>query len=234
MVVTADRLFGTIGGGNLEHQATEEARELLTTPQATPSRRDYALTPKLFQCCGGAVSLILEPFFPVNKVLYLFGAGHVGRSLVQVLDGLPIKIKWIDEREHEFPALVPANCEKVVTATPAEQLKAAPEGCYILVMTHLHPQDYKIVRAAFKQDQFAYLGLIGSKTKRSRFEKHLQEAGVPKNSLQRLTCPIGIEGITGKHPREIAVAVAAQLLQIGMTRADLPEQLYSKQYSSDQ
>jgi len=88
-------------------------------------------------------------------------------------------------------------------------------------MTHLHPRDFQIVQAAFTHTQFAYLGLIGSKTKRSRFEKYLQEAGVAKTELQRLTCPIGIEGITGKHPREIAIAVAAQLLQQGITGANV-------------
>jgi len=221
MVVTADQSFSTVGGGNLEHEAIQQARELLATSQTAPSRREYTLSPKLYQCCGGTVSLILEPFLPVQTVLYLFGAGHVGRAIVQVLTGLPIKIKWIDERASEFPAQIPSHCEKIVTASPTTVLKTAPAGCYILVMTHLHPRDFQIVQAAFTHNQFAYLGLIGSKTKRSRFEKYLQEAGVPKTELQRLICPIGIEGITGKHPREIAIAVAAQLLQQGITGANV-------------
>lgn len=219
MVVTEDTLYHTIGGGNLEHEATEEARKLLAETASGPSRRDYALGPKLAQCCGGAVSIMMEPFWPVNTVLYLFGAGHVGKEIVNVLAGLPLKIKWVDERAHEFPDAIPSNCEKIVTDTPRDVLNDAPAGAYILVMTHLHPLDFKIVRRAFEKNNFAYLGLIGSKTKRKRFESMLVEDGVAKPALKRLTCPIGVAGITGKHPREIAVAVAAELLQLGVTRA---------------
>lgn len=220
MVVTKDTLYHTIGGGNLEHEATEEARKLLAETATGPSRRDYSLGPKLAQCCGGAVSIMMEPFWPVNTTLYLFGAGHVGREIVDVLAGLPIKIKWVDERENEFPATLPANCEKIVPdASPRDVLNDAAAGAYILVMTHLHPLDFKIVRKAFEKGDFAYLGLIGSKTKRKRFESMLVEDGVAKAELERLACPIGIDGITGKHPREIAVAVAAELLQLGITRA---------------
>ena len=215
MVVTEKEQFGTIGGGNLEFQAIEEARKLLGAA-SRPAVKDYPLGPKLAQCCGGAVTVFLEPFVPTGKTLYLFGAGHVGKEVVKVLDGLPLRVKWVDERGPEFPQAAPKNCEKILTAAPVAELRAADENSYIAVMTHSHDLDFDLVRAAYK-GKFAYLGLIGSKTKRARFEKRLMAEGVAKEQLARLNCPIGIGG-TGKHPREIAISVAAELLTLGICK----------------
>lgn len=216
MVVTEGEQFGTIGGGNLEFQAIAEARALLQSAASAPAQKDYPLGPSLAQCCGGAVSVLLEPFFPIGKTVFLFGAGHVGREIVQVLSTLPVHIRWIDPRAQEFPASIPAVAEKIVTSSPAAEIRHATAADSILILTHSHDLDYELVQAAFAHGQFAYLGLIGSDTKRTRFLKRLKADGVEDTS--RLTCPIGIAGITGKHPREIAVAVAAELLQNGLTR----------------
>lgn len=216
MVVSEAEQFGTIGGGNLEYQAIAEARKLLASATAAPAQKDYPLGPSLAQCCGGAVSVLLEPFLPVGKTVFLFGAGHVGREIVQTLSGLPVHIRWIDPREGEFPATAPAHAEKIVTSTPTAEIRHTTDADHILILTHSHDLDYELVREAFHHGKFAYLGLIGSDTKRARFLKRLKVDGVTDTS--RLTCPIGIAGITGKHPREIAVAVAAELLQNGLTR----------------
>lgn len=216
MIATATEQFGTIGGGNLEFQAVEEARKLLAA-QAGPEVKDYPLGPRLAQCCGGAVTVFLEPFVPSGRMLYLFGAGHVGKEVVKVLEGLPLKVKWIDERANEFPSALPRNCEKVLTSAPAAELRAVDERSYIAVMTHSHDLDYELVHAALRQGRFAYLGLIGSLTKRAKFEKRLRAEGVAQENIQRLHCPIGIGG-TGKHPREIAISVAAELLTLGICK----------------
>lgn len=220
MVVTADQQFCTIGGGNLEFQAIEEARTLLQDLTTAANKiKDYPLGPALAQCCGGSVSVLLEPFLPNNKELLLFGAGHVGKEVVKVLAGLPVGIKWIDERDDEFPDAMPKNCEKIITATPASELQTISDNSFIIIMTHSHDLDYDLVKTAFKKGHFAYLGLIGSDTKRTRFEKKLVADGIKQKDLERLICPIGINGITGKHPREIALSAAAELLQLGLTRA---------------
>jgi xanthine dehydrogenase accessory factor len=224
MIATADGQYGTIGGGNLEFQAVEAARDLLKTASGA-ALQNYPLGPKLAQCCGGTVTVFLEPFVPNNKTLYLFGAGHVGRAVAGVLEGLPVKVKWIDERAAEFPAALPSNCEKVLTSAPAAELRGIDENAYVVVMTHSHDLDYDLVRGAFKQGRFAYLGLIGSSTKRVKFEKRLMADGVTREDLSRLVCPVGIDGITGKHPREIAIAVAAELLALGLTRAASAEDM---------
>ena len=219
MVVTGNGQFGTIGGGNLEFQAIGEARKLLEAANGSKKLKDYPLGPALAQCCGGAVTVLLEPVFPPGKMLLLFGAGHVGREVVRVLEGLPAKIKWVDERVDEFPAGIPGGCEKVHTSAPVDEIRNMPAGAFIIVMTHSHDLDYDIVRAAMKRGDFAYLGLIGSDTKRARFEKKLLADGIKKDALKRLTCPIGIPAVAGKHPREIAVAVAAEILGLGLTRS---------------
>jgi xanthine dehydrogenase accessory factor len=219
MVVTGDKQFGTIGGGNLEFQAIGEARKLLDAANSNTTMKDYPLGPALAQCCGGAVTVLLEPVFPPGKTLLLFGAGHVGKEVVRVLEGLPAKIKWVDERADEFPAGMPAGCEKIHTSAPVDEIKTMPSDAFIIVMTHSHDLDYDIVKAAMKRGDFAYLGLIGSDTKRTRFEKKLLADGIKKDALTRLTCPIGIPAVTGKHPREIAVAVAAEILGLGLTRS---------------
>jgi xanthine dehydrogenase accessory factor len=221
MIATSSEQFGTIGGGNLEFEAIAAARELLASA-GKPTVKDYPLGPKLAQCCGGAVSVFLEPFLPVGKTLYLFGAGHVGKEVVKVLDGLPLKVKWVDERAGEFPTILPKNCEKIVTSAPVAELRAADENSYIAIMTHNHDLDFDLVRAAYK-GKFAYLGLIGSNTKRARFDKRLVADGVEKEKLARLHCPIGL-GDTGKHPREIAISIAAEFLTLGICRGAEQEQ----------
>src|SRR3990172_1837492 len=131
MVVTSDRQFGTIGGGNLEFQAVAEARKLLADAAVEAATKSYPLGPALAQCCGGAGTGFLEPFIPPGQTLLFFGAGHVGREVVKVLDGLPVKLRWVDERAHEFPEEVPKNCEKIVTARPLAKLQDISAATYI-------------------------------------------------------------------------------------------------------
>jgi len=223
MVVAAEAQYGTVGGGNLEFEAVAEARKLLAAAVPTAAVKDYPLGPKLAQCCGGAVSVLLESFIPTGKKLYLFGAGHVGREVVAVLSALPIDIIWIDSRAEEFPTVLPPGCTRKLTTAPLEQAAEIDEDAFVLVMTHNHDLDYDIVRSVMQRGHYAYLGLIGSATKRARFEKRLAVDGIASADLSRLVCPIGIGGVTGKHPREIAIAVAAQLLAAGLTRAGAGE-----------
>ncbi len=236
MVVTADEQFGTIGGGNLEADAVAQARQRLTEALGTGPRPNdvppdpvhqasldnrlvrYALGPSLAQCCGGVVTVLLEPFLPPRQRLLLFGAGHVGRAVVEVMAGLGIALRWIDPRAEQFPDRLPDGVEAVHTRAPEAELRTSDADTYILVISHSHDLDYRLVETALQHSRFAYLGLIGSASKRTRFEKRLRSVGIAPDTLTRLTCPIGIPGIPGKHPREIAIAVAAQLLAEGLTR----------------
>ncbi|MYZ49759.1 xanthine dehydrogenase accessory protein XdhC [Propylenella binzhouense] len=271
MLVTDDRLFGTIGGGELEHRALRRARELLPTGAACVER--WPLGPELAQCCGGSVTLAFEPFAPADfawakklavaandpvplvrtiaigagsrfvrawrsacapvadfevaeaagrltiaermnparATLFLFGAGHVGSAVVRALAPLGLDITWIDGRTGQAGA-VPAEVRLWELAMPELAVEEAPPGAWYLVMTHSHGLDEAVCEAVLKRGDFAYLGLIGSATKRARFLARLQAAGVPDARLARLTCPIGLPAIAGKDPAVIAAAVAADLL----------------------
>jgi len=143
----------------------------------------------------------------------VFGNGHVGRALVQVLGAIPCSVTWVDERGQDFPAIAPANVTMVATDVPEAEVRAAAPASMFLVMTHSHALDFDLVGAVLAQDDFRYAGMIGSKSKRAQLERRLTARGVAPETIARVTCPIGISGIGGRTPGVIAVAVAAQLIQ---------------------
>lgn len=157
-------------------------------------------------------ALLYEPIGRSPLQLAVFGAGHVGRALVDVLSSLPCQIVWIDSRASEFPDHVPANVQVEITDQPEAEVEGLPSDSHVVIMTHSHALDQAICERVLCRDDLAWCGLIGSITKRRQFEKRLSTRGLSEVALARLICPIGIEGITGKHPAEIAIAVAAQVL----------------------
>ena len=224
MLVSADSVAGTIGGGHLEWKAIAQARRQLLDQQTDAIHQHYPLGPALGQCCGGALTLRTGPLtaaslpdWPAATPLFtlqLYGAGHVGRAIVQLLATLPCQVQWIDEREAEFPDTPSApHIERRCVEPVQAEVGCAPPGAFYLVLTHSHALDLAITEAILRRADFAYLGLIGSATKRARFVHRLEERGVLAAALARLTCPIGVPGIPGKQPELIAMAVVAQLLQ---------------------
>ncbi|MGE0332716.1 MAG: xanthine dehydrogenase accessory protein XdhC [Ramlibacter sp.] len=227
MAVLAAEVINTIGGGNLEFQAIDEARQMLGGA-GTVTRR-YPLGPSLGQCCGGVVQLRFEPVAPADAPalaqrlqarftpVALFGGGHVGKALVQVLGTLPLSVTWVDSRDQIFPADVPFN----VTCEHSDPVQAAvadlPSGAHVLIMSFSHAEDLDVVAACLRRlrerNDLPCIGLIGSKSKWAAFRHRLEERGFSAAELARITSPIGLPGITGKQPEVIAVSVAAQLLQ---------------------
>ncbi|WP_129561300.1 xanthine dehydrogenase accessory protein XdhC [Paraburkholderia dokdonensis] len=149
---------------------------------------------------------------PMHVVL--FGAGHVGHALVTLLGMLPCVVQWVDERDELFPDEVPANVQIEATDTPAAIVDEAPPGAYFIVMTHNHALDFDLSLRIMERGDFSWFGLIGSKTKRVKFERRLIDRGVAAERMSEMTCPIGVPGIVDKAPSSIAVAVAAQLMQM--------------------
>jgi xanthine dehydrogenase accessory factor len=149
----------------------------------------------------------------VRTPVLLFGAGHVGRALVLSLAPLPFALRWLDDRDDAFPAHLPPNAKAVRMWDPEAEIAEAKPDSIILVMTHDHPLDMAITAAALRRD-FPYVGLIGSATKRARFEKRFRELGLPEETIRSLVCPIGLPGIEDKDPAVIAASVTAQLLQV--------------------
>ncbi len=146
--------------------------------------------------------------------LWLFGAGHVGKALVDSTKHLPFSITWIDSRKEVFPRSLPSNTRTLSSRSPAMMVASAPAAAAFLVMTHDHQQDYDICKQVLLRNDYTYLGLIGSATKRTRFEKRWHSQGLSQRMTQNLTCPIGLPNITGETPGEIAIATLAQLLTL--------------------
>ena len=173
-----------------------------------------AVSGTFVDAAGQDVTLLLEPFCAPDFNLMLFGAGHVGRALVGTLAESPCQITWVDSRLNGFPEDIPSNVTCVTTGSPEYEVDEAPAGTYFLVMTHSHPLDQAICEKILNRDDFRYCGLIGSRSKRKKFEKRFRAKGISAQVCRKLSCPIGITGISGKHPKEIAIAVAAELLQL--------------------
>lgn len=228
MLVAADGSYGTIGGGHLEFQCMTLARQRLN--QQSDWReltQRFPLGVRLGQCCGGLVVVSLqyiesadaEVFADVGSApvfnLVLFGAGHVGQAVVKALADIDCAVTWVDSREEQFPAEIPSNTQRVISDYSEDEVDSAPTDSCFLVMTHSHQLDYQLCEQILKRDDFRYCGLIGSLTKRRKFEQRMRAKGIAEERLRRLTCPIGISGISGKEPAVIAVAVVAQLLLVG-------------------
>ncbi len=214
MVVAAAGLAGTIGGGALEGRAIDMARQMLAQGSAEPRLEKLALGPDLDQLCGGALTLLFEPLLAPALRLALFGAGHVGRALVRVLDGTDVGVLWIDERAAALAPPLPGRAVARISADPAAEVATLAPGTHVRVMTHGHDRDYEIVAAALARSDLGSIGVIGSKSKWGGIRARLLESGVPEERVASVLCPIGLPGIAGKRPAEIALSVAAQLLQM--------------------
>jgi len=145
--------------------------------------------------------------------LWLYGAGHVGQALIRAISDLPFAVTWIDSRAELLPAGLPDNIRALHAHEPVETASAAPANARYLVMTHDHAVDYALCRAILSRGEFAWLGLIGSRSKGAKFRSRLARDGVAPEMIARMVCPIGVGGVESKSPAAIAIAVAAQLLQ---------------------
>jgi xanthine dehydrogenase accessory factor len=230
MAVWADGLTATIGGGQLEFQATKEARDLLAGARVPfDGIQRYPLGPSLGQCCGGVMFLSYQRITAADapalqrelvarlEPVALFGGGHVGAALARLLAALPFAVRWIDSRDGVFPDALPAQIDTEHSDPVQDAVAALAPGSRVLIMSFSHAEDLDIVIACLKRlrerNDLPYVGLIGSKTKWATFSHRLEARGFTADELARITCPIGVPGITGKEPEVIAVAVAAQLLQ---------------------
>jgi xanthine dehydrogenase accessory protein XdhC len=226
MLVATKWIVGTIGGGRLEHNAIAAARRLIAAGLSFEDMR-VPLGPAIGQCCGGRVTLrlqraderTLEQVAHLERAerdrlpaVYLFGAGHVGKAIAQALAPLPVRLIWVDSRADEFPASLPEGVVRLVSADPVARLRAAEAGAGFLILTHDHALDFDLAEAALRRGDALYSGLIGSETKRVKFERLYVARGGNPGDLTRLVCPIGAGLTRDKRPPVIAAMVAAELL----------------------
>jgi xanthine dehydrogenase accessory factor len=234
MVVSETAAWDTVGGGNLEATVVERARVLLAAGAADPETMTFSLNEHAAvehgrQCCGGVVSVLLEPQ-GARPAVAVFGVGHVGHELARVLSRLPLHLHLVDSRAGQ---LEPARLADVTdgaaqvrlhhSPVPENVLAGLPAGAHVLIMSHDHAEDFVLCDAALRRDDLGTVGLIGSSAKWSRFRARLREEGHSDAALERITCPIGLPGIPGKAPAVIAISVAADLLgRFGAPAAPAP------------
>jgi xanthine dehydrogenase accessory factor len=228
MVVAADGIWGTVGGGNLEQTAVDRARELIATGATRPETLDSALNAHAHnahgrQCCGGTVRLLLEPL-PARPTVAIFGVGHVGYELGRILSRLELRLHLVDSRAQMLDPLRLADITSGVADVTVHRellgevvLERLPRGAQVLIMTHDHAEDFALCDAALRLSDtsgewWGSVGLIGSRAKWGRFRRMLLEAGHEVATVDRITCPIGLPTLTSKEPAVIAIGVAAALV----------------------
>lgn len=225
MLVTAQEVWGTIGGGNLEQSAIEQARQMLQQRQAS-QLHTVRLTEKAggafgVQCCGGEVLLWMERVDNTRPCVAIFGVGHVGLALAKVLAITPCELWLVDSRPQMLlperlkslegePALLRVQAVQLLDSVVAQ----LPPGAHLLIMTHDHAEDLFVLEMALRRSDLGYIGLIGSKAKWQNFRAKLLAQGFSEADLAKVTTPIGLPGIAGKAPQTIAISTAAQLLPL--------------------
>ncbi|MGW0120356.1 xanthine dehydrogenase accessory protein XdhC [Streptomyces sp. NPDC003327] len=226
LVVGRTGTWGSIGGGNVEAVAIDRAREMIAAAEGAPELLDFALNDKVsnrhgVQCCGGTVSVLLEPL-AVVPALAVFGVGHVGLELARIMARQDLDLHLVDSRaemltEERLAVLADAVAQVHVHHTPLlpeEVLEELPPGTHVLIMTHDHAEDAALCDAALRTPGLGPVGLIGSAAKWVRFRKRLlTEGGHDAAAVDRIRTPIGLGDLTGKEPATIAVSVAADVLR---------------------
>jgi len=214
MVVSEKQIFDTIGGGALEHQSIEIARQLLEKNQAIQHTETYNLGKDLKQCCGGVVSVFFEVFPTSNFILNIFGSGHIGQSLCKVLADVDCNVNLFDSRPELLRSSYPNHINTYHLDKPEIAVESCASKSYFLVMTHDHALDQQLVEAILSREDSAYCGVIGSRTKGIKFRQRLKKKGFSDEELSQLTCPMGLDNLHTKKPMEIAVSVLAELLTL--------------------
>lgn len=232
MVVSSDSIWGTVGGGNLEATAIDRARAMSGSGAGVPELITIQLSEKAsaehgVQCCGGEVTILMEPLRVIPSVA-IFGVGHVGLELARILVRHDLELHLIDSRPSMLEAqrlavLGDSNALVYLHNSPAPEavIPELPAGTHVLIMTHDHAEDFILCDTALLNKSLGTIGLIGSKAKWSRFGERLRGEGHTQSELERISTPIGIVGISGKEPAAIAVSVAAGLLLLFESRSHL-------------
>ncbi len=208
-LVTADSVFGAEPDSVHAPLVSTARRLLLDKPVTTRDVQEF-----------------YEPIIMSDLNIAVFGAGHVGSAVVRLLSGLDCNIRWIDSRRRMLRQ-APENVRSVEASQPALEVAAMPPGSFYLVMTHSHAMDFDICDRILRRHDARYCGLIGSLSKRRRFEKRYRQQGMAESLIDQLVCPIGVDGISGKKPAEIALAASAQILKVQQRAQAQLEDKYS-------
>lgn len=214
MLVTQEGLYdGTIGGGKVEFKAINEAKSLLENESLKTAFVEWNLKKDVGMSCGGIVKIYFEAFHSKTWKIAVFGAGHVANALIPHLLSLDCQIHCIDPRQIWLNKLPRSNKLSLIhTQDMVAEVKHLDPQTFVLLMTMGHSTDLPILLEILRTRQFPYLGVIGSKAKAARIKKDIEEANLPHSCKEAFYCPIGLD-LGNNHPHEIAISVAAQLIQ---------------------
>lgn len=207
-------IYGTVGGGKVEALALKTAANLLANRSAT-TFVDWHLEKDVGMTCGGRVKLYFETYGVAEWQIAIFGAGHVAQALVAALLPLQCRVTCIDARQEWLDSL-PASPKlaKLFRENPATEVKTLSDDTFILMMTQGHATDFPVLKETLEREKpLPYVGVIGSKSKRSVLLKDLIAAGINPQRAEQFHCPIGLP-IGRSEPSEIAVSIVAQLIQV--------------------
>jgi xanthine dehydrogenase accessory factor len=208
-------IFGTVGGGSVEKQAIDRAKELLASgdPACRSCLASWNLDQDLGMTCGGAVKIFFERHNYCTWNIAVFGSGHVCLALTALLVNLDCRVTCIDPRA-EWLEKLPASCslQKICRDDLPSCLTLLPGGTFVVIMTMGHAMDKPVLLEALKAGRFPYIGVIGSAAKAARMRRDLVDAGLSEELARSFFCPIGLP-LGGNHPQEIAISIASQLIQ---------------------
>jgi xanthine dehydrogenase accessory factor len=238
MLVSPTAIHGTIGGGQLEFMAIDKARQVLRGTQVRKAfTLDIPLGPEIGQCCGGRVEVAISPVDEAKRKalmtmaraedrsrphVYIFGGGHVGHALASTFALLPVHAVVVETRAEALDGM-PDGVETRLTPVPEEMVRDAPAGAAFVVLTHDHALDFLIVAEALKRGDAAYVGMIGSNTKKATFRSwYLKTAGGSETEFACLVSPIGGNQVKDKRPAVIAALAAAEIMTALLMRQPAP------------
>jgi xanthine dehydrogenase accessory factor len=214
LVTAAGRQHGTVGGGKVEARAIQEAQAMLADDSAPKTRfHQWSLEKDIGMTCGGIVRVYFEAFNVTRWNIVVFGAGHVANALMDVLLRLDCRITCFDPRQEWIDRLPSApRLTKILSPDMPAEVAQIPEGSFVLLMTMGHTTDKPILIEILRTRRFPYLGVIGSNAKAKRLRGDVLDAGLPEELTKAFLCPVGLE-LGSNHPHEIAISIAAQMLQ---------------------
>lgn len=221
MLISAEEIFGTIGGGNLEYLVINKSKDLLKNKIKKSEILSIPLGPGIGQCCGGYVQIQLthhangiksiENSIEKNN-LFIFGAGHIGQALCSKSLDLNFNIHLIDSRKNFLLMNEYEDIDYIFAKEPWKLIKNLAPKAYYIILTHSHDLDFKIINQILISNSFRFIGLIGSKTKKNRFSSRLKDNGHNQKIIDLIECPVGLNIIHTKEPNEIAISIIAKLI----------------------
>ena len=221
MLISKEDIFGTIGGGHLEYLVINKARELLKNNIKKSTTLNIPLGPGIGQCCGGYVQIKLTHYLngerslenvKENSNLFIFGAGHIGQALSLKSLNLNFNVHLVDSRKNFLLMNEYKDIDYIFAKEPWKLIKNLPKESYYIILTHSHDFDFKIINEILFYNLFEFLGLIGSKTKKNKFDIRLKNNGHNQNLINLVQCPVGLNIKQTKDPNEIAISIIAKLI----------------------